>query len=231
MSKEPLVFLPGTLCTDATFAAQHRHLADVADCLTLPLSTGSTMPEMAAWVLEQTPAQFALGGFSQGALVALEIMRQAPERISRLCLMACNPRGSTQGQLDTWRSWQAQARDEGLANLAALFAANVHPNHRVDSQIVQRIHDMAIQTGVDTFVTQLDALASRIDSRPYLNVIHCPTLLLVGEADKLTPLFFHEEVQQLIPHARLIVMPECGHYLPLEQPVAVSAVLRYWLQE
>jgi pimeloyl-ACP methyl ester carboxylesterase len=226
---QPLVFLPGTLCTQTTFAAQHRHLADAADCLTIPLSTGNTMTEAAAWVLEQTPAQFGLVGFSQGALVALEIMRQAPERITRLCLMACNPRGSTAGQLTTWQGWQAQAKAEGLRQLAALFAGNVVPGHQEASRITDIIHEMAQATGVDTFITQLDALASRIDSRPYLPQISCPTLLMVGEADKLTPIYFHEEAQALISESKLVVVPECGHYLPLEQPVAVSALLRYWL--
>lgn len=223
-----LVFLPGTLCNEASFETQHRHLADIADCLTLPLTEGNTIADMATSVLRQAPEQFALVGFSQGAVVALDIMRQAPKRVTKLCLMACNPRGSTAGQLDTWRSWQETTKTEGLERLAALFASNVHPDKQ-NSSITERIVAMALQTGVSTFLVQLEALASRIDSRPHLRNIHCPTLLMVGEADKLTPLRFHEETQQLIPQARLLVIPESGHYLPLEQPVAVSVLLRYWL--
>jgi pimeloyl-ACP methyl ester carboxylesterase len=229
--KQPLVFLPGTLCTDATFAAQHRHLADVADCLTLPLSTGSTMPEMAAWVLDQSPAQVALVGFSQGAIVALEIMRQAPERITRLCLIACNPRGSTQGQLETWAGWQREARAGNLPRLAEAFANNVHPDKRGDTELRERILDMAQETPTDLFIRQLQALASRIDSRPYLAQIACPTLLIVGRQDPLTPLKFHQEFQEHLPAAVLIPIEDCGHYVPLEQPQALSALLRYWLQK
>jgi pimeloyl-ACP methyl ester carboxylesterase len=229
MSKEPLVFLPGTLCTDATFEAQHRHLADVADCLTLPLSTGSTMNEMAAWVLEQSPRQFALVGFSQGAIVALEIMRQAPERVTRLCLIACNPRGSTQGQLDTWVSWQQEALAGNLPKLAEAFANNVHPDRRDDAGLRQRILDMAQETPTEVFIRQLQALASRVDSRPYLAQIFCPTLLIVGRQDPLTPLKFHQEFQEHLPASMLIPIEDCGHYVPLEQPQALSALLRYWL--
>lgn len=224
-----LLLLPGTLCTEAAFAVQKRHLAEVANCHILPLRAGRTIAEMAAWVLAQAPARFALAGFSQGALVALALMRQAPERVSRLCLMACNPRGSTEGQLATWRRWQQQAQAEGLATLSASFADNVHPERRNDAQLRQLIVEMAQATGVETFIAQLEALISRIDSRPYLGEIRCPTLLMVGEADRLTPLYFHEEARALIPTATLAVVPECGHYLPLEQPVAVSALLRYWL--
>ena len=229
MSLPLLVFLPGTLCTKTTFALQVEHLKEVADATVIPLFEGSSIAASARWVLEQITEPFTLIGFSQGAIVALEVMRVAPERVSRLCLMSANPKGSTPEQLETWATWQAETRAGRFAEIAVRFADNIHRG-RDDEQLVKTINNMAFETGSGIFVEQLDALASRIDSRPYLGDIRCPTLLLAGRHDRVTPLEFHTEMQSLIPNAALVPVEDSGHYLPLEQPQAVTAVLRYWLQ-
>lgn len=173
---------------------------------------------------------FALVGFSQGAIVALEIMRLAPERVTKLCLMSANPKAATAKQLETWATWQQEVREGRFNDIVQGFTNNVHPEKQSDLKLRETILRMAHDTGPETFMTQLQALASRIDSRPHLHAIHCPTLLLVGRQDMVTPLEFHLEMQTLIPESRLIPIEDCGHYLTLEQPQAVTALLRYWLQ-
>lgn len=226
----PLVFLPGTLCTEATFEFQRRHLSDICRPLVLPLSDGETSAEMAARVLERSPERFALAGFSQGAIVAFEIVRRAPERVDRLALLDANPRPPSEAQLGLWQGWRHRVRAGEFDTLIAGFADGVHPQRRSDPALRALILDMARSTGPDTFVRQLTALASRSDSRPSLGEIDCPTLLLVGRQDLVTPLALHEEMQQRIPGALLVPIEECGHYSPLEQPQAVTAALRLWLQ-
>ena len=222
-----LVLLPGTLCTAAAFDHQVTHLADVADALVLPLSVGETVAECAAWVLAQAPETFALAGFSQGAIVALKIMRQAPERVAKLALLDANPGGSTPEQLATWARWREEARAGGFANIVEGFTQGLHP--QAEPGLKTTLERMAAETGVDSFSTQLDMLASRVDSRPYLPFITCPTLLLVGRQDRVTPLELHEEMARLIPNAALMPIEDSGHYSMLEQPQAVTAVMRYWL--
>ena len=222
-----LVLLPGTLCTAATFEYQAAHLADLADALVLPLSVGETVAECAAWVLAQAPETFALAGFSQGAIVALEIVRQAPERVVKLALLDANPGGSTAAQLATWARWQKEARAGGFKTIVEGFTNGLHP--QADPSLRTTLEQMALETGVDTFATQLDMLASRVDSRPSLGAINCPTLLLVGRQDRVTPLELHEEMARLIPNAALVPIEDSGHYSMLEQPQAVTAVMRYWL--
>ena len=94
---------------------------------------------------------------------------------------------------------------------------------------METVLEMALQTGVDTFVTQLAMLASRVDSLATLSTLTCPTLLLVGRQDPVTPLTLHEETARLIPDATLIPVEDSGHYSMLERPQAVTAVMRYWL--
>jgi pimeloyl-ACP methyl ester carboxylesterase len=228
-----LLFLPGTLCNKTTFAYQIEALKAYATSQVIPLTWGATINASARWLLEQsgTSQTFALVGFSQGAIVALEIMRLAPERVSKLCLISANPKAPTATQLETWEKWQQDVNKGQFSEVIERFANNVHPEKRNDPKLRETILDMARKLGPEVFVTQLQALASRIDSRPHLPNLHCPTLLMVGRHDSVTPLEFHQEMQTLIPKSTLVPIEDCGHYVPLEQPQAVTALLHYWLQQ
>ena len=226
-----ILFLPGTLCSEAVFAHQTRHLQDVVPVQVIPLHQGASITASARWVLEQVSDSFALAGFSQGAIVALEIMRLAPERVRKLCLISANPKGATPAQLETWKKWQEEVREGKFSEVIERFANNVHPEKQNDPSLRETILNMAMETGADVFITQLQALASRIDSRPHLPKIECPTLLIAGKQDAVTPLEFYEEMHTLIPGSVLVPIEDCGHYAPLEQPQTVTALLHYWLQQ
>jgi pimeloyl-ACP methyl ester carboxylesterase len=224
-----VIFLPGTLCTQTTFEHQISSLQAAANTRIIPLTKGSTIHESATWVLEQVSTPFALVGFSQGAIVALEIMRLAAERVTKLCLISANPKGPTPAQLETWKTWQQEVQAGNFNNIIEKFPNNVHPEKRHDQPLREAILAMARETGEQGFITQLQALASRIDSRPHLANITCPTLLVAGRQDTVTPLAFHQEINSFIPQAVLVPIEEAGHYVPLEQPQAVTTLLHYWL--
>jgi pimeloyl-ACP methyl ester carboxylesterase len=226
-----LVFLPGTLCTEVTFAQQEQHLRDIAKVQTFALREGSTIQDTATWVLQQVSGPFCLVGFSQGAIVALEIMRLEPERVSKLCLISANPKVATPAQLETWQTWQQEVQAGKFNEIIEKFPNNVHPDKRNDLALRETILNMARETGPEIFVQQLQALASRIDSRPHLPNIQCPTLLISGKQDTVTPLAFHEEIHALIPKSVVVAVEDCGHYVTLEQPQTVTALLRDWLQQ
>ena len=224
-----LVLLPGTLCTEALFAPQVAALADVADAEVLPLKIGATIAACAAAILRQAPERFVLAGFSQGGVVALEIMRQAPQRVCKLCLISTNPRGSTPQNLETWARWQSEARAGNFADIVRFHTNYVgHALENVDAR--NTVEEMAFAVGVKTFLLQLEMLASRSDSRPSLGEIRCPTLLIGGCQDVVTPPELQREMQKLIPHAAFVPLA-CGHYAPLEQSQRVAALLRAWLTE
>lgn len=230
-----LLFLPGTLCTETTFAHQKEYLQDVAEVHVIPLARGHSITASAQWILGQRTLgevrePFVLVGFSQGAIVALEIMRLAPERVTKLCLISANPKAPTTQQLETWNKWQQDVQAGHFEHIIQGFASNVHPDKRSDPKLRETILNMARETGSETFITQLQALATRIDSRPYLKDIDCPTLLITGRQDTLTPLEYATEIQSLIPKSVLVPTEDCGHYVTLEQPQAVTALLRLWLE-
>ena len=88
---------------------------------------------------------------------------------------------------------------------------------------------MAEEVGTDRYDAQLRLQATRVDERPGLASITCPTLVLAARQDRLCPVERHEEIAARVPGAELVVLEDCAHLSPLEQPAVVSAHLRRWL--
>jgi pimeloyl-ACP methyl ester carboxylesterase len=87
---------------------------------------------------------------------------------------------------------------------------------------------MADETGPEAFIRQQQAIIGRPDSRPGLAAVGCPTLVLVGDDDQLTPPAWSEEIAAGIPGARLVVVAGAGHLSPLDQPGEVTRALLAW---
>jgi pimeloyl-ACP methyl ester carboxylesterase len=157
-------------------------------------------------------------------------MRQAPERIERLALLDTSARPDTPDQTAARRTFITMAEegrlDEVVDTLGPRF---VHENRRNDAPLMRIVRDMASDTGSEAFVRQEKGIISRSDSRPLLSRITCPTLVLVGDGDGLTPPDLAKEMADGIKGARLVVVPDCGHLSTLERPEAVNAALAAWL--
>jgi pimeloyl-ACP methyl ester carboxylesterase len=167
---------------------------------------------------------------SLGGYVAFEIMRRAPERVLRLALLDTQARPDSPEARERRLSLIARAeRGEFEAVIGQLVRLFIHPDRLADEALVETITAMARKVGQDGFLRQQTAALNRIDSRPALGAITCPTLVLVGRQDVVTPPEAHGEIAAAIPNATLVVLPECGHLSPLEQPAMVSAQLHAWL--
>jgi pimeloyl-ACP methyl ester carboxylesterase len=225
-----VVFLGGHLCTPVLWEAQCRALSDVADCLPLELAGGDTMRALARAALARAPDRLSLVGLSMGGHVAMEIMRQAPERVERLALV------DTRAGVDSPERLRARERDarrvatEGFDALAAELPSRwMSASNAARPGLRDRVLAMVRSVREDTREDQIRALRSRIDSRPFLPAIACPTLVLCGRQDAPNPVWMHEEMAALIPGATLKIVEDCGHLSPVEQPDAVSSALRNWL--
>ena len=230
--KTTLLLLPGLLCDRALWAAQIEALSDVCDPWVADLTRDETMEGMARRVLEAAPARsFALAGFSMGGYVALEIMRQAPDRVMRLALLDTRARadGAEDGE---WRlqMMQLAQSERGFAPInARMLPLLVHPSRVNDSALVDAIRGMAERTGIPAYLRQQRAIMSRVDFRPVLTQVRCPTLVLCGRDDLLTPLALHVEIEGLVEGARLSILEQCGHMSTMERPHEVNMELRLWL--
>lgn len=227
----PLILIPGLICTAELWEAQIAALEDQAEITVADHRQHDSMAALATAILEQAPERFALAGLSMGGYIALEIMRRAPERVERLALLDTNARADTPEQSARRRSFIALAeRGRFLGISPRMIHDLVHPDHASDRRIANIIVRMARETGRDAFIRQQTAIINRIDSRPYLPRITCPTLVVCGREDKLSPVELHEEMTRMIRGAELRVIEHCGHLPPLEQPEETSRILRDWLQ-
>ena len=189
-----------------------------------------TAAAIAARILAGAPPHFALAGLSMGGYLALEVMRQAPDRVARLALLDTNARGDTPEISERRRRQIELAQNGRLGEIVdqqlPLF---VHRDRRGDTSLIEIVRVMAEETGVEAFVRQQRALIGRADLRSHLAAIRCPTLVLVGDGDELTPPTLAKEIAGSITGARLVVVPASGHLSTLEQPVAVNTALVEWM--
>lgn len=226
----PTVLIPGLACTAEMFAPQVAALWPFGPVTIASTMQGETMAEMAAAILADAPPRFALGGISMGGYIAMEILRQAPERVTRLALMDTSARADTPEQIEARRGFVSRVRNGELETVLRQIAPNLlHPNHRGIADLIEIQVRMGLAVGDDGFVRQEAAICGRIDSRPHLAAIAVPTLVLVGDSDPLTPPARAEEIAAAIPNATLVVVPQCGHASPMEQPQTVSRALIDWL--
>ncbi|WP_245578907.1 alpha/beta fold hydrolase [Cucumibacter marinus] len=226
---EPLVFLPGTVCDDRLFAPLIEALG-VENWITGPMSGGSSAADQARIVLEAAPARFALCGFSLGGIVALEIMAQAPERVTRLALIDTTPRPDPAANARTRRSAVKKAREHGMDGyILDAWDKLVSPANAADDALKATILAMAQDAGPDTLDSQTEIAINRADSRPRLAAIEVPTLIVAGEQEAVCPLDAHRELADGIPGARLVTIPDAGHFSPLENPAALAPHVRQWL--
>ncbi len=225
-----LALLPGLLLDQALWRAQIEGLDDIAECRVADLTAQDSVADMAAAVLAEMPARFALASLSMGGYVAFEILRRAPERVLALALLDTTARPDSDEQT---------ARRRGLIELAQkgkfkgvtrqLLPLLVHADRLGDAALTGEVMMMAERVGRAAFLRQQAAIMARPDSRPLLARIACPTLVLCGRQDALTALGWHEEMADAIPGAYLVVVEDCGHLAPLERPAEVTAALRRWL--
>jgi pimeloyl-ACP methyl ester carboxylesterase len=224
------VFVPGLLCDDRLWRYQAEHLADLADAIIADVTKGASMPEMARAVLDAAPERFALAGLSMGGYVALQIMRYAPERVARLALLDTSARADTPEQTATRRELVELSREGRFDEVPHELLPNiVHRDSLDDERVTSAIFAMAEAVGPEAFVRQEEAIIGRPDSRKDLPGIACPTLVLCGREDALTPMHLHEEMAALIPASQLCLIERCGHLSALERPERVTAALREWL--
>lgn len=231
MIKKPLVLVPGLLCDAQLWQRQIEDLANNADIWICDHTRSDTMVAVAANVLADAPfANFALAGLSMGGYISLEIMRQAPQRVTRLALLDTSARGDLPAHTEKRMAFIEMAqRGKFFGVTDALLPLLVHPARLAERALTLTIKSMASNIGKDAFIRQEKAIMSRADSRTLLAAIDCPALVLCGRQDALTPLALHEEMAAGIKRARLEVIEDCGHLSTLERPAEVNAALRRWL--
>lgn len=227
----PLVLVPGLLCSARLYGAQIAALWPHGPVTVADHRGADTMEEIAARILNDAPPHFALAGLSMGGYVAFAMMRLAPQRIAKFALLDTSARPDVAEQRAVREKFIAMARAGRLMDVVETLTSKfLHRDHARNETLRAMVRDMAHDTGPEAFVRQQKAIMSRPDSRPLLPEIGCPTLVLVGEADELTPPDLSREIHAEILGSRLVVVPGCGHLSTIEKPDAVNRALLEWLK-
>jgi pimeloyl-ACP methyl ester carboxylesterase len=225
-----ITLLPGLACDAQLWRDQLGALAPLGPVRVADVHTRhASLPAMAAALLAETEGALHLVGTSMGGMVALEAARQAPQRVQSLALLATSARPDTpelrQLRTDAIGLFeQGRLREVLQANVAFAF----HPAHA--AALTADYLAMVERAGAMQLIAQNRAVMARADLRPSLPAIGCPTLVVCGRDDRLTPPEHSQEIADAVPGTQLELLDECGHMLTWEQPARVNALLLDWLR-
>ena len=230
--QEPIVLLPGMMCDARLFAHQIADLSKDHLVAVAPITQGERISEIASSLIPHLPPKFALAGLSMGGIVAMELLRKIPDRISRIALMDTNPLAETPASAASYEPLIVGARAGRLDEVLAGF---MRPEYLAPgpkrNEVLAQVLDMGRNLGAETLVRQARALQRRPDQQGPLRRCKCPALVLCGEHDGLTPVKRHSFMAELIPYAELEVIPGAGHLPTLEQPELTTQALRKWMEQ
>ena len=224
-----LILLPGLNCDARLWRDVIMGLGAQVRPIVADLGAEDSIAGMARAALALARGRFCVAGLSMGGYVALEIMRQAPERVERLALLDTSARADDDARRETRRAGMTAAA-EGKFGLVvrAMQAGLLAPEH-LNTPLAAEVVAMAERTGSQAYRRHQQAIMDRIDSRPLLGAIAVPTLVGVGALDTLTPPALAEEMAAAIPGAELAVFADAGHMSAMEAPEAVVDAMRAWL--
>ena len=190
---------------------------------------------MAEAVLRWAPSTFALAGHSMGGRVAFQILRLAPERVTKVALLNTGSDARSPGEAGETeergrRVLLSMARSQGMRAMAVEWLKGMLPVYRQDdTALVEEIIAMFERKSPDLFEIQMLALLGRPNATPLLPQIQCPALVLTGRDDAWSTPARHLDMAQLIPKSELVLIPKSGHMSPMERPDEVTAAMRAWL--
>jgi len=228
-----LIFIPGLMCDKRLFAPQTSALENTVKIETADITRDADIRSMASRLLEETAFEhFALAGLSLGGIVAMEVVRQAPQRVERLALMDTNhlPDGlekkiDRKRQIDRARNGELDAMM--VEELKPHYVAPLHMSDtRLNTVFVAMAHDL----GANVFQRQATALIKRRSSVDTLHQYTGQTLVLCGEHDQPCPVSRHRQMHALLPNSQLVIVPDAGHITTLENPSVVNNALAAWLK-
>ena len=226
-----VILLCGMLCDEVVWEWQHEALRQHYDVRVVKFLQQDSIEAMAAHVLADAPERFALAGHSMGGRVALEVYRQAGERIDRLALLDTGYEAAVAAEAGQRAVLVNQALEEGIDSIAAAWGLPMlAPQHRDQMPLVQAVFDMVGRMSGEIYAAQTRALLGRPDATAVLRSIRCPTLVLCGKDDHWSPPERHQRMAGHISHAILRLVDDCGHMSMMEQPRAVLASMREWLE-
>lgn len=231
MPGETLVMIPPMLCDARIYSEQIRALSNEHAVMLAPTTRGERMEEVASQILTWAPAKFALAGMGMGGMVAMEILRRAPDRVTRIALIATSAQPDTP-EVAAAREPQIIAARSGRFDDVVqheLHSTWLAPNTDKPA-VIRLLKDMGQSLGPDVYIKQTRAMQRRKDQQATLRQITQPSMVVAGRYDGQNPLKRQEFMAELIPRGHLAVIEHAGYLPTLEAPQSVNDALRHWMK-
>jgi pimeloyl-ACP methyl ester carboxylesterase len=226
----PTVLIPGLNCSARLYVEQIPPLWRFGPVTVADHTRDDTIAAIARRILAAAPPRFALAGLSMGGYIAFEMVRQAPQRVAKLALLDTGARPEAPERTAVRKPLIDLASSGRFAEITDLqFPLLVHESRHGDAALKAAVRAMNQEIGAEAYLRQQQAIVGRADARPMLATIKCPTLVLVGDSDGLTPPALAREMAAGIHGSRLVVVPECGHLATMERPQAVNKAMVEWM--
>lgn len=227
---DPLLIIPGLLCDARVFLHQITRLGQDRPVM-VAIPRGQTVEEMSQAILAAAPARFALVGLGLGGDVALDILRRALDRVSRVALISTDPLAEPPKAAAAREARMVAARAGRLKQAVAEELPEVAFAAATDrAAALEQITGMALDLGEGIFLSQSRAMQRRPDQQKTLRRAMLPALIVAWAEDGMVPLRRQEFTASLMPFATLAVIRDAGHLPPLEQPEAVTEALAAFLK-
>ena len=232
MTSETLVMIPPLLCDARIFAPQIADLSREHAVMVAPTACGERMEEIASQILSWAPAKFALMGMGLGGMVAMEIIRRAPERVTRIALVSTSPQADTP---ETAAARETQIIAARAGRLSDVLTHEINSTWMAAStdkaELVRLLTQMGHDIGPEAYIRQTRALQRRKDQQSTLRQLRQPTCIMCGRHDGQYSLKRHEFMAELIPYANFEVIEQAGYLPTLEAADAVTDALRRWMKQ
>ena len=212
----PVVFIPALLCDGALYEGVISALGDRIEAHVM-MSPKPELDDSVVAILDNAPDTFVLVGTSYGGNLALHVALAAPERVTALWLMGCDPAAPQAGGPDLAGGLHATP-DAVFDMLAGLV---VHQDHLADAAAFKA---MARRVGGTAGAAQATALAARRDVTAQLATLTMPALVLWGADDALVPVPVGQKMVAALADAQFEVLAGCGHLPTLEKPAESAAL-------
>lgn len=229
--RDVLILVPGLLCDAVVWAHQVDRLSARYDVWVADLRHVDSIAAMAESILATAPPRFSIAGHSMGARVALEVVRQAPERVERLALLDTGIHPVQPGEREKRQELIDLGRTDGMRALADRWLPPMVAAGRLEQD--PALHDalfaMVERMTPDIHRNHITALLNRPDTGVALAAVRCPVLVAVGSEDRWSPPAQHRTIVNALSDATMIVFEGAGHMAPMEAPEAVTAALVDWM--
>ncbi|MCA0920803.1 alpha/beta fold hydrolase [Pseudooceanicola nanhaiensis] len=224
-----LLLIPGLVSDARVWRPLAEAAPDWLSTADADVTRDPTIESMAASLLAAHDGPLIPVGHSMGGRVAMEMARQAPERIAALVLANTGHDGRKPDEAPKRLAKIARGHEDMTA-LAAEWLPPMLANDRApDPALVAELTEMVLAAGPDIHERQIRALMDRPDALTYIGAFTGPVLLITGAQDGWSPEKQHREIAEVLPRAEVEVIDGAGHFLPRERAQETIAAVTGWL--